>query len=114
MSVSSAPEPPNVYLARGAISGNTFVSDAAASTVGPDPFALDVALADAELVDGADAADGCDAVEPEALLLPQPAERADTPITMTAGKTRRAEVALKRTVSLSERQNPGILHKSWH
>src|SRR5579859_3843007 len=39
MSVSSAPEPPKVYLAPGSISGNTLVSDAAASTVGPAPAA---------------------------------------------------------------------------
>src|SRR5579875_1348287 len=34
ISVSSAPDPPNVYFAFGSISGNTFVSDAAANTVG--------------------------------------------------------------------------------
>src|ERR1700760_486922 len=53
MSVSSAPEPPKVYLAWGAISGKTFVSDAAASTVGPPPAAL-VPELDAELDPAAD------------------------------------------------------------
>jgi hypothetical protein len=84
------------------------VSEAAASTVGVDP----VVLADAELVDGADAA-SCDWLELEAPLLPQPAARADTPITMNAAETRRAEVVRKRIVSLSKRQNPGTLQKSW-
>src|ERR1700744_6023358 len=40
MSVSSAPEPPNVYFAWESISGKTCVSDAAASTVGTDPVAV--------------------------------------------------------------------------
>jgi hypothetical protein len=76
-------------------------------------LALDVVLDDAELVDGEDADAGCDAVELEAPLLPQPAARADTPITMTIGRTRQPTFALKRIASLSQRQNPGILQKSW-
>jgi hypothetical protein len=42
--VSRSPDPPNVYLAAGSISGNTFVNDAAASTVGREPVAVGVEL----------------------------------------------------------------------
>src|SRR5690349_4244068 len=44
MSVSSAPDPPNVYFALGAISGKTLVREAAARTVGPVPPPLEVVL----------------------------------------------------------------------
>jgi hypothetical protein len=74
------------------------VSDAAASTVGADPTALEVVLDDAELVGGADAAG--EALELEALLLPQPAASANAPIMMTAAEMRRAEDARKGIVSL--------------
>jgi hypothetical protein len=74
------------------------VSDAAASTVGPDPIVLGVELAVAELVDDAAA---CDALELEALLLPHAVARTDAPITMTVAEKRRHQGARKRIVSLS-------------
>jgi hypothetical protein len=53
MSISSAPEPPNVYLAWGSIWGKTRVREAAASTVGasrpPARAELDVSVTDLEL-----------------------------------------------------------------
>ena len=108
--VSSAPEPPNVYFAFGSISGNTFVSDAAASTVGTEPPPLAVAVAVAEL----DVVAADDDVELELLLLPQPAASADTAIVITTAEIRRVEAALnKTTASLSARQNPGTLTESW-
>lgn len=101
MSASKAPEPPNVYFAPGSISGNTFVSDAAASTVGTEPPALEVALADAEAVVDDDVAADCEAVVLELLLLPHAAASAETPIAIKT-TTNRAEVALNtRTAFLT-------------
>jgi hypothetical protein len=104
MSVSSAPEPPNVYFALGSISGKTFVNDAAASTVGTDPRPLDVVVAGAEL----DVAAGCEAVELE-LLLPQPTASADTAIAITAAEIPQAEFALTNR-NVSYVRTP----ESWH
>ena len=81
MSVSSAPEPPNVYFASGSIFGKTFVSDAAASTTGAEP--PEVAVAAAEVA----AAFVVVVVE----LLPQPATRPETATTTIAAATPRAE-----------------------
>ena len=109
MSVSSAPEPPNVNFAFGSIIGNTFVSDAAASTVGTEPPPLDVVVAVPKL--DVVAAGEDDELE---LLLPQPTASADTAIAMTTTEIHRPEVALTRkTPSLSARQNPGTLTESW-
>jgi hypothetical protein len=95
------------------ITGKTFVSDAAASTVGSAPALLAVVLADAELVDDGDAAADWTALELETLLLPQPAARTTPAITVIAAVPRRAQAALTRLVSLSECQNAGSLQKSW-
>jgi hypothetical protein len=100
-----------VNFAFGSIIGNTFVNDAAASTVGTEPPPLGVVVAATELVRVAAGGD----VELGLLLLPQPAANADTPIVMTRAEKRRAELALaKTTASLFIRQNPGILTESWH
>lgn len=106
MSVSSAPEPPKVYLALGSIWGNTFVSDAAASTVGTDPPLLDDVLVELDVVAAAAG------VELELLLLPHAAS-ADTAIAASTGQKRRAQIDLITTASLSVCQNPGTLTESW-
>jgi hypothetical protein len=76
MSVSNAPEPPNVYFALGSISGRTFVSDAAASTVG---WTVAAAGAGALELDGLDKLDELEELDELALerelLLPQPTAR---------------------------------------
>ena len=114
MSVSSAPEQPNVYFAVASISGNTLFNDAAASTVATDPPPPGVVLAAAVLE-----VDAAGDVELELLLLlllllPQPTASADTAIVISPAETRRTEVApINRTVSLSARQNPGTLTESW-
>jgi DNA-binding XRE family transcriptional regulator len=101
ISVSKAPEPPNVYFAFGSIVGNTFVSDAAARTVGADAPPLkaeaaadfDVAVGDVEL-------------EPPR---PQPTASAANAIAMSPSGTRRAEVvAINRAASLVHTP------ESWH
>jgi hypothetical protein len=98
-----------VYFAPESIFGNTFVSDAAASTVAPGPLVLDGVLEDELLADAA----GCAPVELDELLLPQPAARADTAVTMVAAQMRRDKNELKGIPSLYERQNPGTLPESW-
>jgi hypothetical protein len=70
---------------------------------------LDGVLDDALLADAA----GCSAIELDALLLPQPAMRADTAVTMIAAQMRRDKNELKGIPSLYERQNPGTLPESW-
>src|ERR1022692_441541 len=69
ISVSSIPEPPNVYFASGSIIGNTLVSDAAANTVGvepPDAAAVVVVVVDEDVA-------GAELVVLELLLLAQAA-----------------------------------------
>jgi hypothetical protein len=80
--------------------GNTFVNDAAASTVGRDPLELDPALAVAEELVG-DAAADCDPLELEVLLLPHAATSAEAPITITVAEKRRDQAARTRILSLS-------------
>jgi hypothetical protein len=101
-----------VYFALGSICGNTFVNDAAASTVGTDPPALD----DVELAGAAaDVAAGGDDVELElGRLLPHAAASTETANAITTPETRRTEMNLiTTTASLSARQNPGTLTESW-
>jgi hypothetical protein len=105
-----------VYFAFASIIGNTFVSDAAASTVGTEPPVLAAGLAGAEFVVDTDVV-AREAAELELLLLllPQPTAAVNTPIAMITPNPRRAEVAPnKRTASLIARQNPGTLTKLWH
>jgi hypothetical protein len=100
-----------VYFALGSICGNTFVSDAAANTVGTDPpLSDDVLVAGLELDVVAAGAD----VELELeLLLPQ-AARIDTAIAISTDQNRRDQMDLITTMaSLSARQNPGTLTESW-
>jgi hypothetical protein len=100
-----------VYFALGSICGNTFVSDAAANTVGTDPpLSDDVLVAGLELDVVAAGAD----VELELeLLLPQ-AARIDTAIAISTDQNRRDQIDLITTMaSLSARQNPGTLTESW-
>lgn len=78
--VSSIPEPPNVYFALGSIIGNTFVSDAAANTVGREPEAAVVVLAGAEAAVDVEAAALLGLVELELLPDPQPTANAEIPI----------------------------------
>jgi hypothetical protein len=79
--VSSAPEPPNVYFAAGSMIGKTFVSDAAAKTVGCDPPAgLEP-----------EAAGECEGVE----LLAQPSASTESPAAASVAAKRRAKSALK-------------------
>jgi hypothetical protein len=82
-----------VYLPFGSIVGNTFVNDAAASTVGADPPPLAVVVAGAELDVVAAGEDVELEVELE-LLLPQPAANADTATVIARTTIRRAEVGL--------------------
>jgi hypothetical protein len=100
-----------VYFALGSICGNTFVSDAAASTVGTDPPLLDdvlVARLELDVV-----AAGADVELELELLLPQAAS-ADTATATSAGEKRRVEINLIATMaSLYARQNPGTLTESW-
>ena len=101
-----------MYFALGSICGNTFVSDAAASTVGTDPpLSDDVLVAGVEL----DVVAAGEDVELELeLLLPQPAARADTATAISTDQKRRAQIDLITTMaSLSARQNPGTLTESW-
>ena len=105
--VSSAPEPPKVYLALGSICGKTLVRDAAASTVGaspPEPAVL--------VPDGAAAAEVALPVAAEVWLVvaefPQPAVvagKASAPtsthhlsrlLTRRLGMTRRVAAATHR------------------
>src|ERR1035437_5187833 len=93
ISVSSAPEPPKLYLAFAASFGKTLVSDAAASTTGCEALALVLVL----------------------LLLPQPAASAGIPIVATTAITSRRESTLATTTpSLYARQNPGTILELWH
>jgi hypothetical protein len=108
MSVSNALEPPNVYFGFGSISGNTFVSDAAASTVG-----VDIPLPVVVLAPAPDDVVGAAELELEPLL-PQPAASADTAIVMAAAEIRRVQGVLIKTIaSLSLRQDAGTLMESW-
>jgi hypothetical protein len=100
-----------VYFAVGSICGNTFISDAAANTVGTDPpLSDDVPVAGVELDVVAAGAD----VELELeLLLPQ-AARIDSAIAINTEENRRDQIDLITTMaSLSARQNPGTLTESW-
>ncbi len=86
MSVASVPEPLKVNFAFGSIIGNTFVSEAAASTIGFVPLADaavvdDVAAAELELADVVDE-------ELDELLLPQPADTAEMAIAATPATAR--------------------------
>jgi hypothetical protein len=100
-----------VYFAVGSICGNTFISDAAANTVGTDPpLSDDVLVAGVELDVAA-----CEDVEVELeLLLPQPAAMAHTATAINIDQNRRDQIDLITTMaSLSARQNPGTLTESW-
>lgn len=90
-----------MYFAVASICGNTFVSDAAASTVGTDPpLSDDVPVAGVEL----DVVAAGEDVEVELeLLLPQAAVRADTATALTASHKRRAGIDLIR-------RSPPCLH----
>jgi hypothetical protein len=100
-----------VYFALGSICGNTFVSDAAASTVGTDPPLLDDVLVAGPELDVVAA--GADVELELELLLPQAAS-ADTATATSTGQKRRAQIDLIATMaSLSTRQNPGTLTESW-
>src|SRR5690349_23525264 len=104
MSVSSAPDPPNVYFALGAICGKTLVSEAAASTVGP-PLPPLAAVLDPVLEP---APDDCAVVV--LLALPQPAIAVANPIASATANARRSRFALKATRSSSTScQNPGSI-----
>lgn len=100
-----------MYFALGSICGNTFVSDAAANTVGTDPpLSDDVLVAGVEL----DVAAGEDVEVELELLLPQPAARAHTATAISTDQNRPDQIDLITTMaSLSTRQNPGILTESW-
>jgi hypothetical protein len=93
--------------------GKTFVSDAAASTVGPEP----VEAAGVEDVVAGVLAAGVDAVVAEAvvlLLLPQPAARTETPSVAASAPALLALTAFNTGTSLIRRQNPSTILGSWH
>ena len=94
MSVSSAPEPPNVYLACGSICGKTLVSEAAARTVGRSPPAAEV--------DAAPAVPVADPLEVVLLPLPQPTTAAALAMAVTVAHARRPGVALNTATLLIE------------
>jgi hypothetical protein len=101
-----------VNFAFGSIFGNTFVNDAAASTVGTDPPALDDAVLAAAEFDVVAA--GVDAELELELLLPHAAASADTAIAMSTTEIHRPDLDLiTTTASLSARQNSGTLTESW-
>src|SRR5581483_5610608 len=103
MSVSSAPDPPKVYFALGAISGKTLVKEAAASTVGPAPPLLEVVLE--PLCEPTP--DDCVVV---LVALPQPAIALTNPIASAAANARRSRFALNaRPSSSTSCQNPGSI-----
>jgi hypothetical protein len=108
MSVASVPEPLKVNFAFGSIIGNTFVSEAAASTIGFVPLVAaavvdDVVAADAEPADVVDE-------ELEELLLPHPAATAEmAAATIPAMARLRAGVLSNGTSTAAGRQDPGTL-----
>jgi hypothetical protein len=83
-----------VYFALGSIIGNTFVSDAAANTVGVEP--PDAAVVEGEVVVGAEVV----ALE-VLLLLPQPAAKAEIPIATSSAAARLAGFDLNNGMSSS-------------
>jgi hypothetical protein len=87
-----------VYFALGSIIGNTFVSDAAANTVGVEP--PDAAVVEGEVVVGAE-------VVALVLLLPQPAAKAEIPITTSSAAARLAGFELNngKSSSMSRRRS---------
>src|SRR5579884_2369226 len=107
MSASRAPEPPNVYLAFGTISGKTLVSEAAASTVGPPPPPLELVL-EVALDPGPD--EFARVAELELVALPQPASATAAPSVTTLANARRSRIALNATRSSSTScQNTGSI-----
>jgi hypothetical protein len=98
-----------VYFALGSIIGNTFVSDAAAKTVGVEPPEAAAVLDDADVA-------GAALVELELLelpLLPQPTANAETPIVASTAATRPPEFTLNNRTSSLAHQNPVTKTESW-
>jgi hypothetical protein len=102
-----------VYFALGSIIGNTFVSEAAANTVGVEP--PDAAVVEGEVVVGAEVV----ALE-VLLLLPQPAAKAEIPIVRSSAAARLGGFELNNGSASSSmsrrrvrRQNPSRVLASW-